>query len=155
MFFILLLTWIIFNGQITMEIVFFGIVLSALLTWFMIKFMDYKLRYDLIFIKKTKDLLILIAVIAIEIAKANEQVFYWIVSNKYRMEPAIVVFKVDLKKEWARVLLANCITLTPGTITASVEDNELTVHCLDKELGKGLSECAFVKVLRRLENFND
>lgn len=33
-------------------------------------------------------------------------------------------------------MLANSITLTPGTITVSLEDDEYVVHCLDKELAE-------------------
>ncbi len=151
MFVILLLIWIMFNGRITLEVTLIGVVISFFLTWFMVKFMDYKLKNDFFILKKIKYILELLFVLTIEIAKSNEQLLYWIFSNKYRMEPVIVIFQVDLKTEWAKSILANCITLTPGTITSSIEENEFTVHCLDRELGKGLSECAFVKVLRKLE----
>ena len=46
---------------------------------------------------------------------------------------------------------ANSITLTPGTITVSLTDNEYTVHCLDKELAEGISSSVFVKLLTKLE----
>ncbi len=154
MFLVLFSIWIIFNGRITMEIVIFGIILSLLLTLFMCKFMNYKLKYDLFIAKKIKIIVELIVVLTVEIAKANEQMLYWIFSNKYRMEPVIVVFEVDLKTSWAKSIFANCITLTPGTITSSVEYNQFTVHCLDRELGKGLKDCAFVRVLRKLEDGN-
>ena len=113
--------------------------------------MEYKLSYELFLFRKFKLIAQLLAVIVLEIAKANEQLIYWIFSNKYRMEPAIVKFKVDLKTDWGKAILANCITLTPGTITALLEGDELTVHCLDKDLGEGLADCAFVRVLRKLE----
>ena len=67
------------------------------------------------------------------------------------MEPALVSFSVDLKKNWTKVILANFITLTPGTITALLEDNVFTVHCLDKDLANGIETCAFVTILKRLE----
>ena len=60
-------------------------------------------------------------------------------------------FSVRLKKEWTRAMLANFITLTPGTITAFLEDDIYTVHCLDKELAEGIEDCAFVKILTELE----
>ncbi len=52
-------------------------------------------------------------------------------------KPALVRFKTDLKTKQARVVLANSITLTPGTITVTLEEDEYVVHCLDKELAEG------------------
>ena len=49
------------------------------------------------------------------------------------------------------VLLANSITLTPGTITVALEDNEYTVHCLDRRFGEGLADSSFVRLLHKIE----
>ena len=57
----------------------------------------------------------------------------------------------DLKSETAKVMLANSITLTPGTITVSLEDDTLLVHCLDKTLSEGMEDSEFVKMLEKLE----
>lgn len=151
MFLLFFLAWIIFNGNFTLEIAIFGVLFSCCMVAFICRFMDYKLRYDWLIVKRLGLIIKLLFVIVLEIAKANEQLIYWIFSNKYRMEPAIVKFKTDLKTEWSKAVLANCITLTPGTITATLEGNEFVVHCLDKELGEGLADCAFVRVLRELE----
>ena len=57
----------------------------------------------------------------------------------------------NLKSEVARVMLANSITLTPGTITVSLRGQELLVHCLDKSLAEGMENSEFVKLLEALE----
>ena len=67
------------------------------------------------------------------------------------MEPALVRFKTDLKTKQARVVLANSITLTPGTITVTLEEDEYVVHCLDKELAEGMNHSKFVELLEKLE----
>ena len=66
---------------------------------------------------------------------------------------SMVLVKVhtDLKTETARVILANSITLTPGTITVSLTEQELLVHCLDKTLAEGMEDSSFVKLLKKLE----
>ena len=61
-------------------------------------------------------------------------------------------FDTDFKTGLARVLLANSITLTPGTITVSVEDDRFCVHCLDKELAEGMETSIFVKLLKEMED---
>ena len=48
-------------------------------------------------------------------------------------------------------MLANSITLTPGTITVSVEGDKFLVHCLDKELAAGLEDSVFVELLEEME----
>lgn len=78
-------------------------------------------------------------------------VFQMIYSSEYELEPAVVHFKTDLRTTFARVLLANSITLTPGTITVSLTENEYTVHCLDKELAEGIDSSIFVRLLAKLE----
>lgn len=148
---LLFLLWVVFNGKLNIEITLFGLVFSVLLTLFCVKYMDYNIKDEIRMIKKTGLIFKLILVLIFEIAKSNSQVFYWVFSDKYRMEPAIVTFNVDLKKSWSKVILSNFITLTPGTITVLLEDNMLSVHCLDKTLAEGIEDSAFIKILRKLE----
>ena len=72
-------------------------------------------------------------------------------SEKNAVEPILIRFRTSLQTKAARVLLANSITLTPGTITVSLEGDELVVHCLDKTLAEGLADGIFAKELERLE----
>lgn len=46
------------------------------------------------------------------------------------INPEIVMIKSDIKSELGILLLANSITLTPGTITVDIEDEYLYVHWL-------------------------
>ena len=45
-----------------------------------------------------------------------------------KANPRIVHFRTRLKSDLARMVLANAITLTPGTITLDLNDDHLTVH---------------------------
>ena len=72
-------------------------------------------------------------------------------SSRYELEPALVTFRTTLQSESARVLLANSITLTPGTITVSLDGDEYMVHCLDKSLGIGIDTSVFVQMLTKME----
>ena len=151
MFVLFFLVWVIFNGQLTLEIALFGVAIAGAMYWFICKFLNYKLRYDLFFLKKAPLLIHYLVTLIIEILKANGAVFKMIYSAKYELEPAIVHFKTDLQTTFARVLLANSITLTPGTITISVENDRFCVHCLDKELAEGMEESVFVDLLEEME----
>lgn len=151
MFILFFLIWVIFNGQLTLEIAAFGVVIAGVMYWFLCKFFNYKLRYDLFFWRKAPLLIQYLFTLIWEILKANLIVFKMIYSEEYELEPAVVRFKTDLHSTFARVLLANSITLTPGTITVSLTDNEYTVHCLDKELADGITSSIFVKLLTKIE----
>ena len=74
-----------------------------------------------------------------------------ILSPKMEVEPKLVRFRTDLKTDLARVILANSITLTPGTITVTLEGDEYLVHCLDKSMAEGMDDSIFVRLLHQLE----
>ena len=151
MYILFFLIWVIFNGQFTLEIAAFGIVIAAVMYAFICKFMNYSPRTDLLLAKKLIYILQYVFILIKEIIKANYAVIKMIMSSKYELEPAVVRFKADLKTRPARILLADSITLTPGTITVSLEGDEYVVHCLDKELAAGINSSVFVTLLKKLE----
>lgn len=151
MYIILFLMWIIFNGNITLEIVLFGLVIAALIYAFLCTFMDYSIKKDLFLCKKSLRILQYILVLVWEIVKANAAVMRMILSPRFQNEPVLIKFKTDLKSGMAKAILANSITLTPGTITVSLEGDEYTVHCLDKRLAEGIDSSVFVRLLHKLE----
>ena len=50
-----------------------------------------------------------------------------------------------------KAMLANSITLTPGTITVDTRDDRFLVHCLDKDFGDGLENSAMEKRILNVE----
>ena len=154
MFFLFFLIWIIFNGQFTWEIAAFGVAVSALIYWFTCKFLGYCPRTDILFFKKMFRVLQYVFVLIKEIIKANFAVIRMITSSRYEIEPAVVRFKTNLKTTPARILLANSITLTPGTITVLQEGDEYMVHCLDKSLAEGIDSSVFVSMLEKMERMD-
>ena len=154
MYLIFFLIWVIFNGQFTPEIAVFGLIIAGLMYAFICKFKGYKPRADIIMAKKFFYLIQYVFILIKEIVKANFAVIRMITSSRYELEPAVVRFKTDLKSAPARIMLANSITLTPGTITVSLTGDEYVVHCLDKSLAEGINSSIFVTLLRRLERMD-
>lgn len=151
MFLIFFLSWIIFNGQITAEILIFGVVIAAAVFWFVCKFMDYSWKKEWKLYRNAGFFVWYFMVLLKEIIKANLDIIPRIYTIEETMEPVIVKFRVNLKSEVARVLLANSITLTPGTITVALEEDEYTIHCLDASLAEGLKDSVFIKLLEKYE----
>ena len=56
------------------------------------------------------------------------------------VEPSMVKVKTNLKTDFGRYVLANSITLTPGTITVLMEGDELLVHSISEETDAGLRD---------------
>lgn len=155
MFLLFFLVWIIFNGRITLEITLFGIVIAAVIFAFVCKFMDYSVKKELLFWKKSVYLARYFVVLVVEIIKANIAVLHLILSVSEEVEPTMIRFKANLKSDFCKFLLANSITLTPGTITVSLDKNEYVVHCLDKTLAEGIEDSVFVQMLEKLERMGE
>lgn len=145
------LVWIIFNGRVTLEIILFGIAISGLMFAFVCRFMDYSMEKERNFYRKFPLFCKYAVLLVKEIIKANLAVCHLILTRREVVEPVIVKVHTNLKTETARVILANSITLTPGTITVSLADQELLVHCLDKSLAEGMEDSEFVRLLEALE----
>ena len=144
--------WMILNGKVTAEICIFCVLISAALFYFMCRYMEYSLKKELLLFRLIPLFIRYFGVLVKEIVKANVCVLKIILSPELQPEPAFVYFDTDFKTGLARVLLANSITLTPGTITVSVEDDRFCVHCLDKELAEGMETSVFVKLLKEMED---
>ena len=145
------LVWLIFNGAVTTEIVMFGIVIAAVMFAFICKFMDYSIRKEILLLKMSGFFAVYVFQLIIEILRANLAVIRLILSESEVAVPTMVSFRTTLKTKRARVILANSITLTPGTITVSLHDDELIVHCLDESMAEGMEDSIFVKMLERME----
>lgn len=145
----LFLLWILLNGRVTLEIVLIGAGITALLMAFMTRFMGWSVRRE-------RDALRLLPLFALyllnllwETVKAAATVLVVALTPALHPEPALVEFHSGLPKEYQNVILANSITLTPGTITVFQEGDHFLVHALRKEYAEGLNRSSFVLLLRK------
>ena len=147
------LLWLIFNGRITFEIVIAGAFISFMLDVFIRKVLRLNLTVSNLFmaVKILPHILLYVIVLLVEIIRANFAITKLILSPHLDVEPCLVKFRTPLKTEAARVALANSITLTPGTITVSLEGSSLLVHALNREIADGLEGSIFEKLLARME----
>ena len=156
MYILLFLLWVILNARITAEIVAFGLVICGAIYWFMCKHLEYSPKNDIIFLKNLPRAVYYIGVLFVEIIKSSLIALKFVYSKKMDIQPQIVFFDVPLKSEFLRTILANSITLTPGTITVNVEDNHFCVHALDYSIAEGVENSVFLKILMEMEaTFND
>ncbi len=151
MFVLLLIFWIILNGKITAEILALGVVIAGAIFWFMCKFLEYSPKYELCVARNIGWILVYFVVLIVEMLKSAVTVYKRVYSRKIEIQPQMVFFDVDIKSEFLRFVLANSITLTPGTITVDVDDNHFCVHALDYTLAEGIEDSVFIKMLKIME----
>lgn len=76
----------------------------------------------------------------VEIVKANIDVAKRIVDPKLPISPTMLRVKASQKTEVGRVIYANSITLTPGTVSVELEGDMIEVHSLTVEGAEALLE---------------
>ena len=150
MFLMLWLFFILLNGKITLEIVFLGLGIALLVLVFCCAFMDWSLKKETAFLRRLPRIILYGGSLFLEIVKANFVTARRVFLRKGE-EPAIVTIHTPLEHEWQRVLLANAITLTPGTITLHIEGDALTVHCLNRQDADGLEHSSMETKIAKLE----
>jgi multicomponent Na+:H+ antiporter subunit E len=90
-------------------------------------------------------------ILIIEVIKANIDVAKIVLSPKIDIDPVVIEFKTKLKTDLTKTILANSITLTPGTITMIMENDVYTVHCLKREFADSLANSKFENILLKIE----
>lgn len=151
MYLILFLFWLLLNGKLTWEIIFLGLAIVALMAVLEWKLFGYTPARELRLLRKAPILCAYVPVLFWEIIKAALVVARDILFRHFTLTPTLVTFRTDLKTDYGKFLLANSITLTPGTITVQVEGDRLTVHCLDKSMLDTSPDGTFQRWIRRLE----
>ena len=148
---LLFLLWIIWNGKVSVEILLFGAALTALAMLFAIKLLGYSLESERRFWRNLPLFLRYVAVLIAEILRSAAAVGAIALSPGKRPDPVIIEFHSGLPTDFQNVLLANSITLTPGTFTLFQEGDRFMVHCLRREFADGMGDSRFIELLRKMK----
>ncbi len=144
------LLWVIFNGRITPEILLIGLPVTAVVSLFSYRLTDYSHASDLKVARNIFFFILYALNLIREIIKSASSVMLMIIRGQ-TPEPVIIEFHSGFSSKMQNVLLANSITLTPGTITMFQEGDRFVIHCLRPEYGRGIDDSSFVRLLRRLK----
>ena len=148
---LLFLLWIIWNGKVSVEILLFGAALTALAMLFAIKLLGYSIESERRFWRNLPLFLRYVAVLIAEILRSAAAVGAIALSPGKRPDPVIIEFHSGLPTDFQNVLLANSITLTPGTFTLFQEGDRVMVHCLRREFADGMGDSRFIELLRKMK----
>lgn len=136
---IMFIFWFLLSWQVDPILLPLGLVSSLLVAYW---------SHDLLMVKmnRTPDLGRIIRMIRFmpwlfwQIILANLVMVYLVLHPKMPIEPTLVRFKHHLKTDLGIVILANSITLTPGTLTIQANREEFIVHAISKDTAAGLME---------------
>jgi multicomponent Na+:H+ antiporter subunit E len=126
----LFLVWLCLTSSLNIQELLTGFILSLILALF---FNNLYLDLGLppLTIPRIIYFLIYLGILFIEIIKANLDVAYRILHPKMPIKPGIVTIKTGLKQDIAKMILANSITLTPGTFTLDILGDNLLIHWIN------------------------
>ncbi len=85
-----------------------------------------------------------------QIILASLQVAYVVLHPRMPINPSLLKFKTKLPNIAARVILGNSITLTPGTLTINIADDEFLVHALTDASQSGIVDGSLPKQVAKL-----
>lgn len=82
-----------------------------------------------------------------EIVVANLDVIKRILKPGHSISPQIIILPVNKQSDLSKVIYANSITLTPGTVTLELSGDKLKVHALSKEGAEDLETARMAKAV--------
>lgn len=124
---VLTIVWVFLTGSLEFVNFLFGFILSFLVLWIISRKQENR-KYFVI----APRLISFFFFFLYELLKANLQVAADVVTPKFYMEPGIVAYPLDAKSDLEITLLANVISLTPGTLSLDVSNDKkvLYIHAM-------------------------
>lgn len=132
LFVTLLLFWVMLNGTLAVDSLLIGTLVSFVITLLFCSglsfFTEFRatpqafsagIFYYIYFFK--------------ELVKSNFKLAKIVLSPSLPIKPGIVKVRTKLKSRMGRLMLANSITLTPGTLTMELDGEWIYVHCVTLE----------------------
>lgn len=132
--------WVVFSGFLDPFHLSLGLISCGIVTW---------LSSDLLFDDRTVPmrrraaqafrLVHYLLWLTWQIVLANLAVFKLAFAPRSALQPQIVRHRTRLKSDFEKFLLANSITLTPGTVTIKILGDTFYVHAIDDTSAAGLN----------------
>ncbi|MEN2765911.1 Na+/H+ antiporter subunit E [Ornithinibacillus xuwenensis] len=135
---IIAIMWMFLSESYTLASFIAGFIWGILLVLLLNRFIPGRF-YGIRFVKILKLILLFMK----ELILSNLSILRLIYTPKPEIEPGIFAIPLEVKSNWEITLLAHLITLTPGTLSVAVSDDNRTlyVHAMDiDEVDKSVQE---------------
>lgn len=134
--------WLLLSGMYDLFHITLGAIASAFITWLFTDIFPPSATCLMTGRGFTR-LLVYLPWLIFQITKANLWMLYLVFHPKLyeKISPRVFTFQTSLKTDIGLTMLANSITLTPGTITAGIDEHGcVSVHAIDDYSAAGVGE---------------
>jgi multicomponent Na+:H+ antiporter subunit E len=132
LFVVLFIFWLLLNNSLAPDVLIVGIVAAALIALFFQNARSILSDFNMT-PRGFGAAVIFILYFLQELIKSNIRLAAIVLSPSLPVNPGIVKVRTKLKSPVARALLANAITMTPGTLTVELRDEWLYIHWVTVE----------------------
>ncbi|HLS35434.1 MAG TPA: Na+/H+ antiporter subunit E [Bacillota bacterium] len=122
--------WMFLSETYTLNSFLIGFLIGALLLTILRRFIPGKL-----YLLRVYSIIKLIIIFLRELILSNIEIVKLVYQKEPSFEPGVFAYPTELKSNWELTLLANLITLTPGSLSVAIsEDNKtIFVHAMHVE----------------------
>lgn len=146
------LVWTFLKGEFNLVNLVWGYILGA-----GVLFLFRQIPPGKVYTRKIMGFIGLAWIFLVELVKANIAVFRQVAKPTVNPPSGIVAYPLEVKSDWGITVLANLITLTPGTISMEVSPDRKTlyIHALEADdpqsVVEGIKEAFEKRVLEVFE----
>jgi multicomponent Na+:H+ antiporter subunit E len=152
-FIILLGLWLVLSGKYDWFHISVGVVAALFVTVIQLRINKYLYYQKKIANENSLSwsrLLLYVPWLIWQIILSSLQVAYVVLHPRMPINPSLLKFKTKLPNIAARVILGNSITLTPGTLTINIADDEFLVHTLTDASHSGIVDGSLPRQVAKL-----
>ena len=153
LFITLFLFWLILSSSFAIESIIIGIVASILITVYSKDIVFEEEETSLYKFTGVTALVRFVCCLIVEVIKANIGVVKIVLDPSLPISPRFVEVPIpdNLKKNLNKVLYANAITLTPGTLTVDILEEGYLIHAINEDAANSLKGSVLEKYVLKVE----
>ena len=149
-----MIVWVAFTTSFATQEIITGLFVSGLISLFSVPLFTC-CTFKILSPKRIYYMILYLLVFIRELIKSNLDVARRVLTPSLPINPGIVKFKSKLPTDYSRMVLANSITLTPGTLSIDIIDDTFYIHWIDVKTTdpeKAFTEIAetFEKILLKI-----
>ncbi len=139
LFLVLLLLWVLLTGSLALDELLAGVLVAAAVSFISAPYMPIfdGIRYQP---QALWYVLSYLGYFFRELIRANFDLARRVLSPSLPISPEMVEVKTGLQSDLGQMLLANSITLTPGTLSVDLYDDRILVHWIAAPAGVDLEQ---------------
>ena len=143
--------WLILSPAVSLQSVLIGIIVSILVVLYSQDVVFSEEEVTIYSLGKLKIFIVYMFTLLVEIIKANMDVAKVVLSPSLPISPSFIKVHVVFKNDFNKVIYANSVTLTPGTLSVDVRGDEYIIHALTDAAAAGMDNSILEQYVKRLE----